>query len=165
MKTTGKKSKSVTNGLNSLHCQFQGIKNRIWEFIDKKAPATLANSTRLRIFEVGYVETLVSVDVVIEDFNLYQGVYSGIELRLKKFLDPVTGNFSGKGWEIGQFPRKDFIYNYIKVVPNIKWINSINIFTNLVTPEGKQEIDFEVVKKKKFVVPVFGTPEINILIG
>lgn len=145
--------------------KFQGIKNKIWEFMDDKAPATLAKSTRLGIFEVGYVETCVSVDVVIEDFNQYQGVYSGIESRLEKFLDPVKGNFSGKGWEIGQFPRKEFIYNYIKVVPNIKWIKSINIFTNLVTPNGKQEIDFEEVKKKKFVVPVYGTPEINIEVG
>lgn len=145
--------------------KFQGIKNRIWKFMDEKAPATLSQSTRLGIFEVGYVETSVSVDVVINDFNEYQGVYSGIESRLKQFLDPVNGNFSGKGWEIGQFPRKESIYNYIKVVPNIKWIKSINIFTKLITLEGKQEIDFEEVKKKKFVVPVFGTPEINIVVG
>ena len=51
------------------------------------------------------------------------------------------------------------------MVPNIKWIKSINIFTKLITLEGKQEIDFEEVKKKKFVVPVFGTPEINIVVG
>ncbi len=144
--------------------KFQGIKKRIWEFMDEKAPATLARSTRLKIFEVEYVETSVSIDVVIEDFNFYQGVYSGIESRLKKFLNPVTGNFSGKGWLIGKFPRKEFIYNYIKTVPNIKWIKNVNIFTNLITSEGSKEIDFELVKTKKFVVPICGTPEINIVV-
>lgn len=145
--------------------KFQGIKNRIWQFIDEKAPAPLSNSTRLRVFEVSYVETSVSVDVVIDDFNSYQSVYNGIESKLEIFLDPVKGNFSGKGWNIGQFPRKEFIYNYIKTVPKIKWIKNINIFTKLVTPEGKRELDFEYVKEQKFVVPVFGTPEINITVS
>lgn len=144
--------------------KFQGMKNRIWNFIDAKAPATIARSTKLRVFEVGYVETSVSVDVVIGDFNLYQNVHDEIEEKLKKFLDPVVGNFSGKGWDIGNFPRKEFIYNYIKVVSNVKWIKSINIFTWLITPEGRKEVDFEYVKNKEFVVPVFGTPDINITV-
>lgn len=145
--------------------KFQGIKNNIWKFVDDKAPATLSGSTRLRIFEVGYVETSVSVDVVIDDFNSYQGVYKGIESRLKEFLNPVSGNFSRRGWNIGEFPRKELIYNYIKTVQNIKWIREINIFTKLITPEGKKELDFEQMKNQRFVVPVFGVPEINITVN
>ena len=144
--------------------KFQGIKNKVWKFIDEKSPASLSQSSRLRIFEVGYVETSISVDIVIDDFNSYQGVYSGVETRLKKFLDPIRGNFSGEGWEIGKFPRKEFIYNYIKIVPRIKWIKNINIFTKLITPEGKKERDFENIDRYKFVVPVFGAPEINITV-
>ena len=83
----------------------------------------------------------------------------------EKFLNPISGNFSGKGWNIGEFPRKEFIYNYIKTVPNVKWIKGINIFTKFVTPEGKKEIDFEEIKKLHFVVPVYGTPEINISVN
>ena len=145
--------------------KFQGIKNKIWKFVDEKAPATLSQSTRLRIFEVGYVETSVSVDVIIDDFNSYQGVYKGIESRLKEFLNPVSGNFSRRGWKIGEFPRKEFIYNYIKTVQNIKWIKNINIFTKLITAEGKKELDFEELKNHHFVVPVFGEPEVNITVN
>lgn len=142
--------------------KFQGIKDRIWKYMDEKAPATLSQSSRLRIFEVGYVETSVDLDVVIDDFNSYQSVYKDIESRLQNFLNPVTGNFSGNGWEIGEFPKKELIYNYIKTIPGIKWIKSINIFTKIITPEGKKEIDFEEVKTKRFVVPVYGQPSINI---
>lgn len=142
--------------------KFQGIKNRIWDFIDEKAPVTLSKSSKIRVFEVGYVEISVGLDVVIKDFNSYQGVYNGIRNKLEEFLNPVAGNFSGRGWEIGQFPRKEFIYNYVKTVPNIRWIKKINIFTKMVTPEGKKEVAFEKLKNNKFVVPVFGEPEINI---
>lgn len=142
--------------------KFQGIKKRIWDFIDEKAPATLSKSSRLRIFEVGYVETSVAIDLIIKDFNSYQGVYKEVESRLRKFLNPITGNFSGKGWNIGEFPRKELIYNYVKTVPDVRWIKGINIFTKFITPEGKKEVDFEEIKKLQFVVPVYGTPEINI---
>ena len=144
--------------------KFQGIKNHIWKFIDEKAPATISSSTRLRVFEVSYVETSVSVEAVVDDFNAYQGVYSGIEKKLEEFLNPVTGNFSRKGWNIGEFPQKEFIYDYIKSVPNIKWIRSVNIFTKLITPDGKKEVDCEYIKNNNFVVPVFGTPMINITV-
>lgn len=145
--------------------KFQGIKNHIWKFIDDKAPVTLYRSSKIKIFEVGYVQTSVGVDVVIDDFNSYQGVYKEIRERLEKFLNPVHGNFARRGWEIGEFPRKELIYNYIKVVKNIRWIKKINIFTKMVTSKGKKEIDFEKVKENKFVVPVFGEPEINISVG
>lgn len=142
--------------------KFQSIKDKIWKYMDEKAPATLSQSTRLHIFEVGYVETSVALDIVINDFNSYQSVYKDIESRLKNFLNPVVGNFSGNGWNIGEFPRKEFIYNYIKIIPGIKWIKTINIFTKIITAEGKKEIDFEEVKTKRFVVPVYGEPSINV---
>ncbi len=145
--------------------KFQGIKNKIWQFVDEKAPMTLANSSRLRIFEVNYVETSVSLEVAIDDFNSYQSVYKGIEDKLKEFLNPISGNFSRKGWGIGEFPRKELIYNYIKALPGLKWIKSINVFTKLVTDEGKKEIDYEKVKYNKFVVPVYGKPVINITVN
>lgn len=142
--------------------KFQGIKNRIWDFIDEKAPATISKSSKIRIFEVEYVEVSIGIDIVIKDFNSYQGVYKGVRDRLEEFLNPVTGNFSGLGWDIGEFPRKEFIYNYIKVVKGIKWIKKINIFTKTVTSGSKKDVDFEQVRMNKFVVPVFGEPEINI---
>lgn len=145
--------------------KFQGIKNHIWEFIDDKAPVTLYRSSKIRIFEVVYVETSVGLDIVIDNFNSYQGVYKEIKERLEKFLDPVNGNFSRRGWNIGDFPRKEFIYNYVKVVKNVKWIKKINIFTKMITSKGKKEVSLEKVKANKFVVPVFGEPEINISVS
>ncbi|MGN1041776.1 MAG: hypothetical protein ACI4PJ_03510 [Acutalibacteraceae bacterium] len=147
------------------HAKFQGIKDKIWQFVDEKAPATLSNSSGIRIFEVHYVETIIKLEIVIDDFNYYQGVYNEIESKLKEFLNPVSGNFSHKGWNIGDFPRKELVYNYIKTVKNLKWIKSINVFTNLLTPEGKKEIDYENIRYKKFIVPIYGEPEINITVN
>ena len=91
---------------------------------------------------------------------MYQTIYK----KLVEFLDPITGNFDRSGWKIGELPRKEIIYNYIKGVKDIKWIKSIYMFTKVVTLDGKKEIDFEEVKKQFFTVPIFGEPEINVSI-
>lgn len=144
--------------------KFLVIKNRVEEFIKDRATLTLSNTSKIKVFEAMYVEMSISVDVIVNDYNSYQSVYQEIYERLQKFLDPIEGNFDGSGWNIGQLPRKEIIYNYIKNVKDIKWIRGINLFTKIVTEEGKKEVDFDKIKDSYFAVPVFGEPEINISI-
>ena len=68
------------------------------------------------------MEIFVVVDAVIEDYNVYHETHQAISRRLAAFLDPITGNFNGQGWEIGQLPGREVVYNSIKTVKNIKWI-------------------------------------------
>lgn len=145
--------------------KFDVIKKRIEEFIKSKAPLTLTGSSKIKVFEATYVEISVNLDVVIDDYNLYQQVYQSIYNKLEKFLNPITGNFDSHGWKIGALPRKEIIYNYIKTTKNLKWIKSVTIFTKIVTADGKKEIDFENIKDQYFTVPVFGEPEINMSIN
>lgn len=145
--------------------KFFGIEKRMRDFIKEKAPLTLSNSKRIDILEAMYVEISVKVDIVIDDYNNYQNVYQSVYNRLKKFLDPIVGNFNGQGWEIGKLPKKEIIYNYIKTTKNIKWLKGINIFSKLITLDGQKEVDFDDISNIKFTVPVFGEPEINISIN
>lgn len=142
--------------------KFLALKQRVQEYIVKKAPLSLVNNNKIKIFETMYAEISVSVDVVANDYNNYQKTYQEVYSRLKQFLDPISGNFDSKGWQIGKLPRKELIYNYIKMTPNVKWIKNINLFTKIITKNGKKEVDFDEVKNQKFAVPVFGEPEINI---
>ena len=116
------------------------------------------------IFEVRYVEIFVSVDAVISDYNLYHEVHQAISRRLAEFLDPITGNFNGQGWEIGQLPGRELIYNSIKTVKNIKWIRGLHMFTYVVTEEGRQAVEFDQIRRDAFTVPVCGEPEINLTV-
>lgn len=141
--------------------KFLVIKERIEDFIKSRASLTLVNASKIQVFEVRYVEISVHLDVVISDYNLYQTVYQRVYNKLKEFLDPINGNFAGEGWRIGELPRKELIYNYVKVTKDIKWIKGINVFAKVVTLEGKKEVDFDEIKKQHFTVPVFGEPEIN----
>lgn len=144
--------------------KFLVIKNRLESFLKDKVPATMIYSSNIRVVEATYVELSINLDIVINDYNMYQKTYQRVYDKLNTFLNPITGNFDGKGWDIGQIPRKELIYNYIKNTEDIKWIKSINVFARVITPEGKKDIDYEQIKGRKFIVPVFGEPEINMYV-
>ena len=124
----------------------------------------LTGMDQVDIFEVRYVEIYVVVDAVIADYNLYHEVHQAISRRLAEFLDPITGNFNGQGWEIGQLPGRELIYNSIKTVKNIKWIRGLHLFTYVVTEKGRQAVEFGEIRRDPFTVPVCGEPEINLTV-
>lgn len=144
--------------------KFSVIKSRVENFIKDSAPLTFSETSNLKVFEVLYVEVSVKVDLVIDDYNNYQTLYQDIYKKLENFLNPINGNFNRQGWDIGSLPRKESIYNYIKSTKNIRWIKSVNLFTKAVTLEGKKDIDLEEISKQYFTIPVFGEPEISIMV-
>jgi len=145
--------------------KFLIIRKRLKELIKKKGPLNLtANSKSIKIFEVDYIEISVNIEIVINDYNHYQQVYQDVEEKLKNFLNPITGNFTKKGWEIGELPRKEVIYSCIKKIKNLALSKNLRICTKAVTKKGKQDVDYDDVIKKAFTVPVYGEPNIKITV-
>ena len=116
------------------------------------------------MFETNYVNFQISADIVIKDYNSYQQVYQDVQRKLKVFLNPIRGNFDGNGWNIGMLPRKEIVYNCIKMINNIVMIRSLNIFNSMVTVDGVRNIDESVLKNESFVVPDYVQPKINLFI-
>ena len=97
--------------------------------MEKKAPAVLTAGNGLEIFEVQYIEYAIQVKASIADYNDYQEVYQEIEERLNQYLNPITGNFDGNGFQIGALPNRIKIYNYLK---NVKRLTEITVsYTHL----------------------------------
>lgn len=132
--------------------------------LNGKASLLLTGETRLDVFEVRYVELCVSAEVVIHDYNQYHEVHQAISRRLREFLDPITGGFNGRGWEIGRLPGRELVYNCVKTVKHIKWIKGLHIFPYVVTENGRQAVELERVRRDGFAVPVFGEPEITLIV-
>ena len=143
---------------------FEAVVRPARRLMEEKASLLLSGRSQVDLFEVRYVEFYVAVDAVIADYNLYHEVHQAISRRLAEFLDPITGNFNGQGWEIGQLPGRELIYNSIKTVRNIKWIRGLHLFTYVVTEKGRQAVEFGEIRRDPFTVPVCGEPEINLTV-
>lgn len=144
--------------------QFAAVVRGAREAIAARASMLLTGSSCVDVFEVRYVELCVSADVVISDYNQYHEVYQAISQRLEGFLNPIAGNFNGQGWEIGQLPGRELIYNSIKTIKNIKWIKSLHVFAYTATENGRQAVEFNEARRDVFAVPVFGEPKINLTV-
>ena len=143
---------------------FDAVVRPARQMIREKASLLLAGMDRVDLFEARYVEFYVSVDAVIEDYDLYHEVHQAISRRLAEFLDPIAGNFNGQGWEIGQLPGRELIYNSVKTIKNIKWIRGLHLFTYVMTEEGRRAVEYGTIRQDPFAVPVCGEPEINLTV-
>lgn len=141
--------------------KFAVLAKRVRAYLSERAPLSL---TKIEVFEVSYLEIEISADLVIREYDMYHEIHRTVINRLKRFLDPIHGNFNGQGWEIGKLPVKEQIYNYIKRTEGVKRVKSVHLFARMVTEKGKQDVELGRLVQHNFLVPVFGQPDINLTV-
>ncbi|MDO4731331.1 MAG: baseplate J/gp47 family protein [Clostridia bacterium] len=144
--------------------KFSLLKRGIEEFVRQRAPLTISAKDKMNIFEASYVEIDIDLDVVVYDYDSCNDVDVKITDLLSDFLNPITGNFNHKGWEIGTIPNKEQIHSIVKTIKEIKWLKRADMFARVVTSHGKKDIDFIKLANNPFVVPICGKLDVNVVI-
>lgn len=140
--------------------RFTQLEQQIRKFIQESASLTLLQCD---VFEVFYIALSIHAKIEIEDYDQYHEVQKRIEERLKVFLDPIYGNFAGQGWKIGTVPSHAALYEFIKLTTGVARVIQLQIFAHRMTIQGKQEIDFDHLQDSPFAVPIYDTPQIEII--
>lgn len=146
--------------LNHSGNYFDTIKDNVMAQLQKKLPVVLRN--QLSIVQVRYIEICVSVKVIVENYEDYMLVSTQVQKKLDDYLNPITGDFSGNGFEIGKLPTKTQIYNFIRTVNKIKKIENLMIDCYIRTKEEREEMDYEKVLEFEDVVPLSGVHQVDI---
>ena len=146
--------------LNHSGNYFDAMKDNVMTQLQKKLPVVLGN--QLHIVQVRYVEICVSVKVMVANYEDYMEVSTQVQKQLDNYLNPMTGDFSGNGFEIGKLPTKTQIYNYIRTVNKIKKIENVTIDCYIRTKEEREEMDYEKVLELNDVVPLSGVHQVDI---
>ena len=107
------------------HMYFEGIRRLIWEKISACACGYLADMGRLYVTEPQFVWVDCNVKAVIADDGLLYEMPGRVEEELERFLHPITGNYHGKGWEIGIVPSDAQITNAITRIPGIRAVREL----------------------------------------
>ena len=149
---------------NSEFSYFNKIKENVLNKIKETAPCVVAHSNKIYVVEVSYLEINVDMKLVIGDYNEYQSVIQQVEEKLMFFMDPVKGNYDGKGWDIGSYPNREKLYNIVKMVHKIRRIDSIHLTASLLTHEDRQPVDLTEEKEHPLSVPVCGEINLDIIV-
>ena len=141
---------------------FDYTRKVVEEYLRRHMNEQLFEQQRFKIVEPEYIVINVNITIVVKEYNKVFEVKEKVSRCIEEFLDPVDGNFDGKGWNIGESPSENQIQNAVKDIKDIVYIKNVRIDAYSHGSNGRTEIDYERYKTRPFVLPVNGEHRINI---
>lgn len=135
---------------------FHSLKNIIIEYLKDKVFDNLISQNRLHIVPPDFIEIQVGADIKVSDFNEIFNCKNEVLNCLKKFLDPISGNFTGSGFEAGMLPDRGKIETVIKTVPSVKEIRNLIVLGTMFRGGEKIEINPEEMWQYPYAIPING---------
>ncbi len=144
---------------------FDSVRIRLMNRMEEWVSPQLLAQDRFHIIEPDFLEISVSVTVQVAEYDEIFRVRSAAEKRLEEFLNPVTGNYDGRGWEIGTAPNLSQITNAIKEIPGIYYMESLRVTASRQSRQGgRTEMDLSDQTSGVYILPVSGNHEIIVKI-
>lgn len=106
---------------------FNQRREEIRKFLTLYTSEQLWQEGRIHIVKPEKVGLKVYVTVVIEPSAKHYRVKEKIKKRINDFIDPVTGNFDGKGWSIGELPSAMQVQNICNQIEEVVYVKSTSL--------------------------------------
>lgn len=141
---------------------FPNIREQILNYIQKRISTPLVPTEKFKVVEPLFLELSVQVKATVKDFNKVFTAKDNIEKRLNEFINPLTGGFDGKGWQIGTIPNSMQIENALKNLDGVHTVTNVfvNIFVN--GKYGKVQTELKALKNQKYALPISGEHQVII---
>jgi hypothetical protein len=163
MNAQGKKESGCVT-LVILHRDYQAdpgafvrTRNRILESLQTKCDPLMLASGGLSIVEPHYTPVSVQLEASVPQSGENYRVQDELLRRIQDYLDPLTGNFDGRGWNIGEIPAKADLLHYLKSAPCTFQIKKLLAWS------GQTDIDR--LSGIPFAIPVNGSHQVVVTIG
>ncbi len=160
-----KKSGAVTlvlvqQNVKDGQVRFYDIKTEVENYMEDKVYTGLLDRGSFYCIPPSFVELCVRAEVVADSLDIVFQVKKQILERLEQFLDPLTGNFNGTGWEIGTLPNSLQVQNAISDIEGLTYIKNLYISAFLGENTDRTEVDLHRIRERKYILPLNGTHEI-----
>lgn len=139
---------------------FQSLREQIMESVLKRMPGIPSIQQKFSVIEPWFTEIQVSVVCVLLPHASVFVCREEIERQLNIFLNPMTGNFDGQGWEIGMAPKREQIRNAIRRCQSVEAVKKLVVKAYCNRGREIQEIDLE-GNIPEYVVVVNGSHHIQ----
>ena len=140
------------------------VRTQILDHILRRCGGNLAALDHFHVVGPQFLELCVKVELTVGDFNQVFSVREEVSRRLEAFLDPLTGNFDGKGWAVGRIPNDTQLRNCLSGVRGVKFLRQVSSAVFRETGFGRTEIHLEDMKDKVYALPRSGKHNILITV-
>lgn len=120
---------------------FTELKKRVEAYLIERAPSLAAWPENIRAVPPAFLEISVIALVAVERFEDVLPAELEAIRKLESFLDPLTGNFDGKGWEIGQTIHPSVFYALLKTVRSIAFVDKLYMTAYMAEDDRRIELD------------------------
>ncbi|MEC0230405.1 baseplate J/gp47 family protein [Paenibacillus alba] len=120
---------------------FPELKKQVERYILQRASSLVAFPERLQVIEPVYMEISVSAIVAVEGMDAVVTTEIQAMDKLDRFLDPLTGNFDGKGWGIGQQIHPSVFYALLKSIRAISHVEKLYMTVYKLEDSERIELD------------------------
>ncbi len=143
---------------------FDQVREQVASYIRSRAPGDLVATGKLHVVQPQFIALCCRIEAVVERFDDVYTVQQQMRERLREYLDPVTGNFGGHGWKVGELPNTTQIYNAVKSVANITRVRRVTMTAYVEDARGRREVDLERLERVPYCLPMDGEHDLRILV-
>ncbi len=140
------------------------VRSQVMDHITRRCGGNLAALDHFQVVAPQFLELCVKTELTVGDLNQVFAVREKIQHRLAQFLDPLTGNFDGKGWEVGTIPNDTQLRNCLNSIPGIRFLKQVSATAFLETGFGRTEVDLDTLGERPYVLPRSGTHTVVITV-
>lgn len=141
------------------------LKNKVEKYLRERASITLTQENSIRVIEPVYIKISVIVNVRVASINHVAYVENLCKEKFDKFIDPLTGNVNGNGWDIGEMPHISKFHSILKSIDQINFIDKVVI--SAVKEENGiiEDVNIEDSANLPHAIAISGDHKIDIYIG
>jgi hypothetical protein len=104
---------------------FPELKRHVERYVLQRASNLVALPDRIQVIQPAFLEISVTAYVAVQGIEEIVPTELEAIARLQRFLDPLSGNYDGKGWEIGQDIHLSMFYALLKSIHSINHVEKL----------------------------------------
>lgn len=138
------------------------LRFQVEKYLRERTAGSIAFPDKIRVVGPVMLQLTVSADLAVSDPELVIPVEKETIAGLLGFLDPFTGNYERKGWEIGEYPHISTFYNFLKAVKGVNYVEKVVLSTACLKDGFWREADDRDMKLLPFSILTSGKHQINV---
>jgi len=143
---------------------FPTVRTQVQTYITGRCGGNLTALEHFHVVQPQFLELCVKVELTVRTFNQVFSVREEVQRRLDAFLNPLTGNFDGKGWDVGRIPNLTQLRNCLSGVRDVRFLRNVTATVYTETGFGRTEADLGELGEHLFALPRSGRHEIRITV-
>ncbi|OXM85039.1 putative baseplate assembly protein [Paenibacillus rigui] len=141
---------------------FPVLKKQVEKYILERASGLVAFPEFIRVIEPVFLEISVTAAIAVQDMEAVLPTELLAMEKLNRFLNPLTGNFDGKGWDIGQHIHPSVFYALLKSIHAIQFVEKLYMTVYKLERGQRSELDGNSLSALPHGVVISGKHKISV---